>query len=757
MKEFLRTLDQYASRQVDLTALRSSIEQQLAAMPGAAPDILAALAAAERAGKIDAGETKVQAEWLRLQSAVAPVAAQVQEDDRTQARTSSDTPAQPIGEGSVLKSRYLLEKKIGAGGMGMVFRACDLEQQRIGGKVQYVAIKLLQPEFRAYRDAIFQEMVETRDIAHQNIVIAYDCQQDGDDVFMTMEYLQGKTLDALLDEDYARGMPWELARPIIQGLGRGLAYAHDKGKIHCDLKPPNVFITQSFTPKILDFGIARAVRVGHRMSKSGLPVGLSRRYASPQMLRAWHEGTLDVYRPDTRDDIFAMGCVVFELLTGRHPFGELDAEQARQQQRVCPEVPGLSRQQNSAIAKAMAFDLEQRTGRVEDFLRDLLPEAAQIAPQPDIGAPRPPIRWLWPVAAGLAIVAIALGVALRPRVLNEATPPVPTAAVAPALVSPTAPTAPTAPIAPTAAGTPTTEATPTRSITTQARNLAVRLGIDPHAVKADAIKTDADLLALIRGAPRNVKLGSNQDELTAALTLCRQYVQDCDPKSYVDEQLRETTLAPFVLDAEPATVADFRAFVAATHYQTHAERVGWAYAVDKDGGLTPKPKGNWRNAVSFGQARDDWPVVAVNFGDALAYCQWKGKRLPTEDEWEYVARGPARSVFPWGDEVAPALEHPSLPPRVGAGLKEGIAGHYRDMSGVVWEWVNTDVNVDPGDGKVKMGKALKGGSWLEGNPANRRAAARRAELENRADADSGFRCAAETATWPDAEYWLGQS
>jgi len=107
--------------------------------------------------------------------------------------------------------------------------------------------------------------------------------------------------------------------------------------------------------------------------------------------------------------------------------------------------------------------------------------------------------------------------------------------------------------------------------------------------------------------------------------------------------------------------------------------------------------------------------------------------------------------------VAPALEHPSLPPRVGAGLKEGIAGHYRDMSGVVWEWVNTDVNVDPGDGKVKMGKALKGGSWLEGNPANRRAAARRAELENRADADSGFRCAAETATWPDAEYWLGQS
>jgi serine/threonine protein kinase len=732
MKEFLRTLDQYADRQVDLTALRGSIERQLAAMPGAAPDILAALAAAERAGKIDAGSTKVQAEWLRSRPVVPPATAQDQEEDPTKFRTPSHGPAtpspdrseiygdvpegsgvktstgEPIGEGSVLKSRYLLEKKIGAGGMGMVFRACDLEQQRIGGKVQYVAIKLLQPEFREYRAAIFQEMEETRDLADRNIVIAYDCQQDGDDVFMTMEYLQGKTLDALLDEDYARGMPWELARPIIQGLGRGLGYAHDKGKIHCDLKPPNIFITQSFTPKILDFGIARAVRAGHRMSKSGLPVGLSRRYASPQMLRAWREGALEDYKPDTRDDIFAMGCVVFELLTGRHPFGDLDAELARQQQCVCPEVPGLSQQQNAAIAKAMAFDLAQRTARVEDLLRDLLSE-------PAAAAPRSTIRWLQSAAAGLAI-AITLLIAIRLRSQNPE---------------------------------------PTRDVTTKAVRLAGRLGIEPELLKAKPSWTDDDLLTLVSAAPRQVQLGSTPAEIQAALKLCGQYSPNCPRDSYADETVRESTLKPFVLDRLPVTVGEFGQLVSAIHYVTGADRSG-AYVMD-NGEPKLTRQGNWRNAVTFGQAQDSWPVVAVSFADAQTYCQWKGKRLPTEDEWEYVARGPERWVFPWGNELAPALKQSSQPPVVGAGPDEGIGRAYKDLSGVVWEWVDTRVDIDTGKGRVLQGKVLKGGSWRTANPADRRAAAHRYEEPDWADNISGFRCAKAASEWPDAAFWVSQA
>jgi hypothetical protein len=126
MKEFLHTLDQYADRQVDLAALRRSIEQQLSAMPAAAPDILAAIAAAERAGKIDAGETQGQAEWLRSRASVQPRDAKDPAADHTQTRIVAEIQAQPpsqrsrvpagerepiaikgssVGEGSVLKSR----------------------------------------------------------------------------------------------------------------------------------------------------------------------------------------------------------------------------------------------------------------------------------------------------------------------------------------------------------------------------------------------------------------------------------------------------------------------------------------------------------------------------------------------------------------------------------------------------------------------------------------------------------------------------
>jgi formylglycine-generating enzyme required for sulfatase activity len=726
MKQFLQTLDRYADRQVDMAALRRSIEQQLSAVPAAAPDILAALAAAERAGKIDAGETQMQADWLRSRS-----------DGETEAKPPSPWPGSDSGvgrlpesqgsasgtasEGSILKGRYLLERKIGEGGMGVVFRARDLEEERIAREqqsaqtTQYLAIKVLRPDRREYSNAVLEEVRKTRGLVHQNIVRAGDCQQDGDQLFMTMEYLEGKTLDALLYEDFAQGMPWELARPIIQGMGQGLAFAHNRGLVHCDFKPSNVFITQSFSPKILDFGIARAARGGQRDSESGLPVGMSRRYASPEVIRAWQHDGMASYRPDRRDDIFALACSVFELLTARHPFGEgdQDAEQARQQQLSCPRVSGLSSRQNGAIAKAMALDREQRTARVEDFMLELIPSAPRGRSWAAI-----PTR-LWAAAAGVvAVAAVAWSVAQWQRSRIAAMPP--------------------------AVASPPVAGTGDREPATAARSLVSRLGIDPALMGSGAAAGGTDLPAVIRTAARRVQLGSTPAEIEAALSLCGRYSRTCPRDWYADEGVRERTLAPFVLDPEPVTVADFRAFVAATHYRTGAERSGSAFAVI-NGHLTPVPNGNWRNGVNRGEARDDWPAVAVNFDDAQAYCQWKGKRLPTEDEWEYAARGPDRLVFPWGNEVGPALKQSLVPPAVGAGPKEGIGGLFRDMSGMVWEWVNTAL----GDRKV-----LKGGSWLEANPANRRAAVHRYEKADTADADSGFRCAASAAAWPDAEFWL---
>jgi formylglycine-generating enzyme required for sulfatase activity len=252
--------------------------------------------------------------------------------------------------------------------------------------------------------------------------------------------------------------------------------------------------------------------------------------------------------------------------------------------------------------------------------------------------------------------------------------------------------------------------------------------------------------ALIEGTPRRVTLGSTPEQIKAAFALCGQYSSACQLSWYGDEGLRNVTLDPFELDPVPVSVRAFRQFAAANRYKTQAETIGYAYAV-VDGNLKAVSGGTWRNAVKKQPVADDAAVVGVSFLDAVTYCRSKGQRLPSEDEWEYVARGPKRQVFPWGENVDPAASTPNSAPRVTDGPTEGIGGRYKGLSGNVWQWVDT---------KVAGRKVLKGGSWLESNPANKRAATRRYELPGRADEDSGFRCAKTASAWPDTDIWLSQ-
>ena len=198
------------------------------------------------------------------------------------------------------------------------------------------------------------------------------------------------------------------------------------------------------------------------------------------------------------------------------------------------------------------------------------------------------------------------------------------------------------------------------------------------------------------------------------------------------------------MDTTPVNVKAFSQFVESTHYKTEAEIAGVAYAF---GDVESVPGGNWRNGITKHAVADDNAVVAVSFQDAQAFCQFKGQRLPTENEWEYIARGPERHTFSWGENMGPAVSRVSIAPRVNDGPAEGIGGRYRGLTGNVWQWVDT---------KVEGRRVLKGASWLESNPAFRRAASRRYEVANRADEDSGFRCARSLAAWPDADLWLGQ-
>jgi formylglycine-generating enzyme required for sulfatase activity len=273
------------------------------------------------------------------------------------------------------------------------------------------------------------------------------------------------------------------------------------------------------------------------------------------------------------------------------------------------------------------------------------------------------------------------------------------------------------------------------------------IGIQSSDMDASHSYPQSTIHQLVAHSPRHITVGNTQKEIQAALALCRQYSSDCQIGMFSDENLRTQTLEPFELDALPVSVQAFRQFVDATHYKTEAEKVGFAYAYVGGSKVQAVGGGNWRNGIKQHEVVDESAVVAVSFQDAVAYCRYKGQRLPTENEWEYVARGPARHTFPWGENMGPAVGTANAAPRVGDGPGEGIGGRYRGLSGNVWQWV---------DSKVDGRRVLKGASWLETNPAFRRAASRRYELPGRADEDSGFRCAKTVAEWPDADLWLAQ-
>jgi serine/threonine protein kinase/Tfp pilus assembly protein PilF len=260
-----------------------------------------------------------------------------------------------LAMGQLLSGRYRIERELGEGGMGVVYLAAD---EQVPG--ERFAIKVLKEELHPEALAMLREEVrKTRKLSHPNIVDVHSVNVDGQKLYLLMEYLEGKSLDKLLDEEFGRGMSFSHAWPIIEDVGAALGNAHDHNVIHSDLKPANVFLTNSGRTKLLDFGIARVSRGPLPHAPSGTRA-LTPGYASCGML----EGK----EADRRDDIYSFACVIYEMLCGERPFGELNALEAREAGTKVPPLQGLSRGQNAALAQALAFDRDRRTSSVEKLI-----------------------------------------------------------------------------------------------------------------------------------------------------------------------------------------------------------------------------------------------------------------------------------------------------------------------------------------------------------------------------------------------------
>ena len=276
----------------------------------------------------------------------------------------------PLEPGSVIKKRFVLETLLGKGGMGIVFGAIDRRKEEARDPNPRVALKVLNADFQRHPQAFMalqREARKAQTLAHPNVVTVFDFDRDGDAVYMTMELLQGRSLDSMTREARGKGIKREIALPIIRGIAEGLAYAHRKGIVHSDLKPGNVFVSDDDgTPKILDFGIARAVpsmntEASRDVFDAGSLGAYTEAYATDEMI--------DGVDPHPADDMYALGIIAYELLTGYHPYQRHSAPGARKLGLKPAPLKGLKRKEMRAIESCLSLERKRRPQNAAEFLK----------------------------------------------------------------------------------------------------------------------------------------------------------------------------------------------------------------------------------------------------------------------------------------------------------------------------------------------------------------------------------------------------
>lgn len=322
--------------------------------------------------------------------------------------------------GTVLAGRYRLDALLGRGGMSLVYRAEDLRSALQGLGATKVAVKLLAPNYAAREDArmaIEREAGLLQGLNHAGVVKLLDFGRDGESAFLVMEMLSGERLRGRLARSYPAPLPTNQAMAIARELSEALAYLHRRRVVHRDVKPVNVYITLSGGIRLIDFGLAASI--GRTDGRGGpAPLAWTPVYASPEMLAG--------AAPDLRDDVYSLGCVIYEMLAGHHPWRKLPGDEAARQKLPLSRPPRLPAARWKVLQRALAFRASDRPADAGEFLQ------AFFAP----AKARSSARWAIAASIGALAAATALLVLERGVPQQDRTP---SSELAPPVVAPRVP------------------------------------------------------------------------------------------------------------------------------------------------------------------------------------------------------------------------------------------------------------------------------------------------------------------------------
>ena len=679
-------------------------------------------------------------------------------------------------------SRYRLIRVVGAGAMGTVVEAADVRNGN-----QPVAVKfLMRLNSAAILERFVREVRALSNLDHPTILRMFDSGQLDGHPYVVTEYLGGGTLRDKIKKQ--RVIPLEETIGIASALLSGLSACHAAGLVHRDVKPENVLFGADGRPRLADLGLAKE-EGGAELTEDGVALGTPL-YMSPEQVQGIAVGP--------GSDIYSVALIMYEMLTGRHPFiaprlANILDHHLRTMPRPIHEVaPHLSAELSEVLRQALVKRLEDRTGdaaamaeQLQAVLRGAGAEETRgavpaVRRAPESGAavavPRAPAGAapaIAPASTGASATAADLP-APRGRASSRKERAVPRTGDRREAASPPASTAARGFVALPLWVRIATAVAPFLAL----GFLAFRSpgGGPPVAVSSSASRSLPPFLIAKSPSPSvapsavatpvrdaggaggggGLPLAASPAEVADVSDMVQipggTFTMGSPESFAMDAKAHEVRVRTFYIDRNEVTNERFARFCDAKKYTTEAEKRGTGLVwngkelVEVAGADWRHPRGPADTIEGF----SDRPVAQVTWQDAFTFATWARKRLPTEAEWERAARGSARGNYPWGDEPPEGRACVTRPEPCAVGGFPANDFGVRDVLGSVREWCSdwyaADFYTTPAASTDPIGpdggrsRVIRGGSFLSPHE-ELTLSARREAWPNVAAQDLGFRTA----------------